>query len=185
MIVAVRGSIPPLAFLVVVLAGCVAGPEDDDDSALPRDDDDSALPRDDDDSTEPFTPSADCGAESFDWGRGGGLMLPGTDCLSCHRDGGHAQTVFSVGGTVSASKFCPEPQPDAIVHIEDAEGLQLELPVNEAGNFWSLEPLVWPFTVGVELDDELTVKQVEVPTLACNSCHRMDAEFGLIAVGAP
>ena len=85
---------------------------------------------------------------------------------------------------MAASHRCPEPQPGAIVHIDDADGTELSLPVNEMGNFWTSEPLVPPFGVAVELDGDLTVKQFAVPTLSCNLCHQLDAPMGLVSPGS-
>lgn len=163
---------PALALLLaasalVAFVGCVPA-SDDDDSGTPP----------------PVEGLAeDCATDGFDWGRGAGLMLPGTDCLSCHQEGGHAVNAFSAGGTVFARPDCPEPRPGAIVHIQDDEGTELDLPVNEVGNFWSTDPLAPPFIVEVEFDGETAYKDFEVDSLSCNECHQVGAEGGLVSVG--
>ncbi len=81
-------------------------------------------------------PAIACERAAFDWGQGGGDMLPGADCLQCHVEGGSATTAFTIAGTVFRSIDCPDPAPGAVVHVEDAAGKTLALEANTYGNFY-------------------------------------------------
>jgi hypothetical protein len=117
----------------------------------------------------------ECSLEAPEWGHGGELMLPGTDCISCHQEGGAAaDSPFTVAGTVFASGDCPEPVQGAVVHLVDADGVALALSVNEAGNFFSSEPLTMPLEVSVEYQGSQVHKPVPLSVGSCNMCHQPD-----------
>jgi hypothetical protein len=117
----------------------------------------------------------DCAADHPDWGQGGDLMLPGTDCLSCHREGGSAAaSPLTVAGTVFASAQCPDPAEGAVVHVRDADGTELALPTNEVGNFFTAEPLHMPLTVWIARGDGVLDKPMGAVSGDCNGCHQPD-----------
>ena len=86
----------------------------------------------------------------------GPLMSPGQDCLSCH-DGATAK-LWTVAGTWT---------PDAVVTVTDTTGKAVSLVGNQAGNFYTAEPLVFPLTAvvdGQRMPDPVTYG-------GCNKCH--------------
>ena len=133
------------------------------------------------DTVEPEPPACDT---ELAWGLGGPAMLPGTDCLRCHRDGGRAERVFTVGGTVFAARECPKPlgEDSAVrVHVEDAEGTTLSLKTNEVGNFFSIQPLGGPLRVAVQ-SGETRVEMLGLsPSGDCGACHVSGSILGLVA----
>jgi hypothetical protein len=125
---------------------------------------DAALPESEED--------AACAVERPEWGHGGDLMLPGTDCLSCHQAGGHAaDSPFTVAGTVFRDATCAEPVSGALVHVVDGDGLALALETNEAGNFFTDEALVMPVEISVEHGGGVLRKPMAAGLGSCNACH--------------
>ncbi len=99
------------------------------------------------------------------------VMRPGEDCTSCH-NGDQAQE-WTVAGTVFSA---PDAQSDggvqgALVLIADANGRQLTLRSNSAGNFYTAEPLQFPLTVSVAGTQAQHVMTAAVEVGACNACH--------------
>ncbi len=87
----------------------------------------------------------------------GPLMEPGSDCMECH-DGGEARH-WTAAGTFGG-------QGNA-VSITDAKGRSFTLRTNQAGNFYTAEPLAFPLRV--------SVNGAAMPGLvtdgSCNRCH--------------
>jgi hypothetical protein len=116
-----------------------------------------------------------CASDHPDWGQGGELMLPGTDCLSCHREGGSAAaSPLTVAGTVFATAQCPDSVEGALVHVRDAEGTELALSTNGVGNFFTAEPLTMPLTVWITRGDAVLEKPRSASSGDCNGCHQPD-----------
>ena len=127
------------------------------------------------------------------------VMQPGADCMQCHRSGGNgAERVWTAAGTVF-------PRPDACpldggpgcltgvqgvqVLLTDANGQQLTLTTNSAGNFYTDQPLAtltsimiqngkhrMVMNLGVFPDGgvDLVSNQVAYPAdggVSCNACH--------------
>jgi hypothetical protein len=89
----------------------------------------------------------------------GPMMEPGEDCLECH-DGGEARR-WTVAGTWAGQ--------GNQVSIQDAAGKAFTLHTNQAGNFWSAEPVTFPLRVGVNgqaMPDDVTAADA-----SCNRCH--------------
>lgn len=111
----------------------------------------------------------------------GPLMRPGQNCLRCHTAGGQAAAKpFSVGGTVF-------PKPDAglcegvagvTVRVTDAKGKRVELTTNQAGNFWTAEPLEPPLSMEAERDGRIKKMPVTAPTGGCALCHSVPDAVG-------
>ncbi len=127
----------------------------------------------------PIAPE-DCATRALPWGEGGGDMLPGTDCISCHRVGGHANTRFTVAGTVLSSATCPQPIEGAQVLVTDAGGEELTLTTSPMGNVWTDEPLEPPFLFAVEMNGELLEMQDVVESGSCNRCHEDNTPLGFV-----
>lgn len=102
-------------------------------------------------------------------------MMPGENCLSCHRAGGSAARVpWTAAGTVYETADAPATAgtPQARVHIVDAQGKHVQLTTNAVGNFFTNEPLTPPLNLAVEANG----KRLDMPVPlnaqgACNGCH--------------
>ena len=124
----------------------------------------------------PSAPDAGTCESPLEWGHGGALMLPGTNCLRCHTTGGRASP-FTAAGTVFTSPVCASPATQAVVTLTDAQHKSVSLPVNELGNFFTTEPLMLPFRVVVESEG----RSVEMEASAagdCGYCHQPDGRAG-------
>jgi hypothetical protein len=89
----------------------------------------------------------------------GPMMEPGSDCLDCH-DGGDAQR-WTVAGTWNG-------QGRRLV-IVDATGKTFSRYTNQAGNFWTSEPIAFPLRVSV--DGAAMPNAVGAADASCNRCH--------------
>lgn len=111
-------------------------------------------------------------------------MLPGTDCVECHRAGGSAdQAIYAVAGTVFARPDCPIPAADATVRVMDGDGTIVTMITNGAGNFFTDQPLVPPYTVGVEVDGVVGTMRYPIDNGSCGRCHAPDSALGLVWAG--
>lgn len=100
---------------------------------------------------------------------------PGDPCLSCHGQSGIAEPVLSIGGTVhSTSTADKESQGIAGVTltVTDASGVTLDVVTDDAGNFYTAEPLEAPLQVAVSSDGGTIAMPVPAPSANCNTCHR-------------
>jgi len=87
----------------------------------------------------------------------GPMMEPGSNCLGCH-DGGEAPR-WTVAGTLQGQGIA--------VPIRDAAGKSFTLHTNQAGNFWTAEPLRFPITVAAQgMNFAVSAQQAN-----CNTCH--------------
>lgn len=107
----------------------------------------------------------------------GPTMRPGDNCLRCHQDGfGDPDApVFSAAGTIFPSvdsDHC-EGVEGVRVFLTGADGAEIALTTNEAGNFWTREPLM-PQGPGPRIEFEGRTQRMarDLPgTPACNACH--------------
>jgi hypothetical protein len=113
---------------------------------------------------------------------GNARMLPGAACLTCHH--------FTAAGTVfpSATASCElGGVPGVRVEILDSTGhAAITMVTNEAGNFYTYDPLPSPFTARVTAPDG-TVQSMRTPQTngSCAHCHRVppvEAAPGRIAI---
>ena len=98
------------------------------------------------------------------------IMRPGENCLRCH-DGTVARS-WALAGTVFSSATATTDQgvEGVSVNVTAANGTQLPLVTNSAGNFYTAESLVEPFAIEVEHGGKTL--SMAVPRIgACNSCH--------------
>ncbi len=114
-----------------------------------------------------------CGTARFEWGLGGEQMLPGTDCIDCHRAGGAARRVFSVAGTLTTASDCPTPASNIDVHVVDSLGQEIVVRSNAVGNFFSDAMLSPPFRTWIERDGIRRDMFVGTHEGSCNSCHHL------------
>ena len=139
------------------------------------------LPGGDDDSDSSGgggTSSASC-ASGMAWTGGNSespLMRPGGNCISCHTSSGEgpryqvAGTVFSVS---NEADDCYGVQGVEVV-IEDANGNEVRLSTNEAGNFFrrtSEGDIALPASVRVEGPGGTNAMGSQVTDLNCMNCH--------------
>jgi hypothetical protein len=90
----------------------------------------------------------------------GPMMEPGSDCLECH-GGGEARR-WTVAGTWRGQ--------GNQVFVQDAGGKSLTLHTNQAGNFWTAEPLTFPLRV-VRVNGQTMPATPVVSQGSCNRCH--------------
>jgi hypothetical protein len=104
---------------------------------------------------------------------------PGQDCLACHAESGPGKGVFSIAGTVYATRGSGVPQQEVSVGLTDATGTSRTLTSNEAGNFyisvdqWSP---VFPVSVTLSAKGVDPTKQTQMQTVmgrngSCAFCH--------------
>jgi hypothetical protein len=95
----------------------------------------------------------------------GPMMEPGSDCLECHGAGGGDENGprWTVAGTWSGRGHR--------VNLRDAAGKAFTLTSNQAGNFWTAEPLTFPLRVDV--DGEPMNASVTASAASCNQCHHL------------
>lgn len=101
-------------------------------------------------------------------------MLPGSDCLACHGDGGGARR-WTVAGTIyqEPSTSGDTAVSGANVRITDATGWSFALRTNRAGNFYTAERVVFPLSVCVERlgVSRCMSEPVGLGEGSCNVCH--------------
>lgn len=130
-----------------------------------------------DDSGAPDSPGATCDVTEAPWGEGGADMLPGTDCLACHVDGGRAADApLTAAGTVFAAEDCPDVVEGATVTLTDAQGVTITLTTGPTGNFSTDVALTPPLSVRVETPAGAREMGMAAPSGACGSCH-VDGDF--------
>ncbi len=119
--------------------------------------------------------------DAFAWGRGGADMLPGSDCLSCHRaDAAASSFAFTAAGTVFSSPSCRDGVREVTVLIRDSVGREARMTTSELGNFSTSVALVPPLRASVLRDGRTITMRADVDHGSCNSCHRVDRPLGLL-----
>ncbi len=103
----------------------------------------------------------------------GPQMMPGSNCMTCHAEGGTSSHAWTVAGTVFNG---PKGSSALLVYgaqvqVTDANGTELTLGTNGAGNFYTAEPLAFPIQVAVQYGDKVMKMQQAPPNGSCNSCH--------------
>ena len=94
-------------------------------------------------------------------------MLPGSDCMSCHREFSSAGTVF---GAVDDVNNCFGVEGVA-VEITDATGRDVTMFTNRAGNFYTNQRLTPPYTTRVTHQGRTREMLSSVSDFNCASCH--------------
>ncbi len=98
-------------------------------------------------------------------------MLPGQDCLTCHKAGSTPQ--WTAAGTVyvDPEAAAGDGEGGVTVHLTDRAGRTLSLETNSAGNFYTAEPLELPLQVAVERQGRRLAMSMPAPSGGCNGCH--------------
>jgi hypothetical protein len=98
------------------------------------------------------------------------MMAPFQDCLGCHGRG--EGKAWTVAGTWAKG---------AHVSVTDANGKTVPMRGNDAGNFYTAEPLAFPLTVSVNgkvMPDPAILTEPRPPAKltygGCNLCHRAE-----------
>jgi hypothetical protein len=165
-------------FAAVLLGACGDGAAEPGRDAV---DDTAADAAELGDASELEAPGETCDADRLQWGLGGGLMLPGTDCLDCHRVGGSADdSVYTIAGTVLASATCPQGVEGAEVYVVDDAGTEVMLLTNAVGNFYTDEALVPPFRTRVVLGGVETPMFTPFRNGSCAACHYEGSRLGFV-----
>jgi hypothetical protein len=106
-------------------------------------------------------------------------MRPGEDCIGCHSAGEGPD--FEIAGTVMPAYDEPSDckgVDGVTVRVTDATGHVKTLLTNAAGNFYTLDPIVPPYTV--ELDAGGVTSQIYSPQTEtdCMVCHTATGKNG-------
>jgi hypothetical protein len=98
------------------------------------------------------------------------LMRPGQDCLSCHTGD---RKPWTIAGTLYDSYTADENAglEGGEVLVKDANGRELTMRTNPAGNFFTAEKLAFPVQVQVQHNGLRMAMGRPIETGACNSCH--------------
>jgi hypothetical protein len=103
-----------------------------------------------------------------------GHHKPGEPCLTCHAAGGDGPA-FTVGGTLYEDLAGTATLADATVHVVDADGQDLALPVAANGNFWTAAPLAFPIRTHASMcpDTNPMLSPLDASGGDCNKagCH--------------
>jgi hypothetical protein len=111
-----------------------------------------------------------CGGE-------GSRMLPGADCLACHKSGGGEAPIWTAAGTAYVDAAGSGPLDGATIHITD-QTHTFDLITNSVGNFHTNTHITPPFTASIETDAGTLTMTEHQTTGACNSCHSCDGAAG-------
>jgi hypothetical protein len=106
----------------------------------------------------------------------GPLMRPGWNCLAsgCHfPDGRTPPPDWGAGGTVFERFYAPADQGVAgvAVTLRAANGTEVRLITNEAGNFYTPTTLPGPIDVTLEREGRTISMPMPAPAGSCNFCH--------------
>ncbi len=103
----------------------------------------------------------------------GPMMEPGRPCLECHGGGGGEEdaVAWTVAGTAIGSMGGHQ---GSQVRIQDAAGKSFTLTANQAGNFYTREPVTFPLNVSVDGN----AMPAQVTYGGCNRCHGSGGDGG-------
>lgn len=101
----------------------------------------------------------------------GPTMMPGEDCLGCH-SGGEARG-WSFAGTVFTREdaAASDGVQGVTVIVTDANGKQVKVRSNEAGNFYSAERLTPPLRAALSRGGQVVEMEDTFQNGSCNTCH--------------
>jgi hypothetical protein len=117
---------------------------------------------------------------------GSPTMNPGIDCLTCHGPDLRASyKSWTIAGTVypSPDSLADGGQPNVQILITDANGTQLTLVSNSAGNFYTEETLAFPLqSLMVQngrhrMQMDLSENFIPSTVSSCNQCHNQPSAF--------
>lgn len=111
-------------------------------------------------------------------------MHPGGACISCHRTDGEGEApTFTVAGTVfpTAHEYddCVSTMAGrGLVVITDSGGVSHTLTVGASGNFYSEQPIGFPYRAKVVVDGRERAMSSTQTSGDCNSCHTLNGVNG-------
>lgn len=131
------------------------------------------------------TAKAGCEQPTMDQLLSNPLMLPGRNCQSCHVPSGQAAAYrLIISGTVFKSLSSPcntGGVGGARIEILDGETsrVQTTLTSNAAGNFYTTDPITFPFRARISKDG-LAPREMTTPSSigSCAACHQKEPKFG-------
>ncbi|PLX13804.1 MAG: hypothetical protein C0597_11005 [Marinilabiliales bacterium] len=100
----------------------------------------------------------------------------GQDCMSCHKEGGSGEGVFTVAGTVYQSNQTTT-YPEATVKLyseaNGTETLFASIEVDQRGNFYTTQQIAFGDGLYARVDGSSGTKYMvsSLTTGACSSCH--------------
>jgi len=123
-----------------------------------------------------FTPPEELEASVVgDYYDGDALHRPGQPCLLCHgADAPRPEPAFEIAGTVydEIDSLEDEGVGGVLVIITDADGVELVVTTNSAGNFYSARQLEFPLTVSIRRGDVVSTMQTLIwRNGSCAHCH--------------
>jgi hypothetical protein len=134
---------------------------------------------------DPLFADATCTSDRYYRGGENDRMRPGGACVDCHRQEREGP-IFSIAGTLYDTGHEPNDcngvtaASGAMIVIVDANGQELVLEVNEAGNFTSRQQIATPYTASVVTADGERKMLSPQTDGDCNGCHTAEG-----ATGAP
>jgi hypothetical protein len=169
-----------LTFFCILLAACTGADSSDSkvtDTATSDTSDTS------DSGTTDTTPPPECNTDNEDCSPGtcggeGSKMLPGSDCLACHKPGGGEAPTWGVAGTIFTDVYGTDGLNNATITVTDANGKDVVLTSNSVGNFYTNEKVTPPLNAMVDVGGESRAMSSSVDTGACSSCHKCDGSAG-------
>lgn len=127
----------------------------------------------------------DCGPDTCDGEDDDSDMLPGSPCISCHSPGNlddrsegrdDDDEYFTLAGTVYLHPNGGAAAEDAVIEVTDDVGNVIRMTANDAGNFYSADPVTPPLRATVEYDGEVIDMRGGFDDGDCNACHACDGE---------
>lgn len=114
---------------------------------------------------------------------GSAIMNPGEACIACHLGAAEGAPIFSVAGTVFKTGHEPDlcdgmSDSGLAVVIVGADGKQLTLTPNEAGNFRSVDTIQTPYRAKVSYQGRERAMAETQTSGDCNSCHTQNGANG-------
>lgn len=116
-----------------------------------------------------------------------GTMLPGWECIQCHKAGGQAREFpWQVAGTIFGSKNTSTCNTGGVsgvkVEILDSAGaVQATTTTNAAGNFFIASGIKFPMRARISQNGKTSEMFGTQSSGACTSCHQYPGPIG----GAP
>ena len=99
----------------------------------------------------------------------------GQDCLACHDGRGPGKGVFSVAGTIYATRSGTAPLDKAQVTVQDTTGAKRVFMTNDVGNFYVTKDEwspTFPLFVRLDSNGKKKVMQTRIDlTAGCGFCH--------------
>lgn len=145
---------------------------------LPTDDAAVANDASEQDAFDPYaTPEVCSSGTTWTHGDiGSQYMHPGRPCVSCHAS--HRGPFLTLAGTIYPTAHEPDEcngvngfDNDVHVVVTDANGVVVDLQINDVGNFFSQDAVTLPITAELRYQGRTRTMTTPAPSGDCNSCH--------------